>query len=105
MRITPGAGCIVAPGSSAQVTFTAAYGGTGAGGALYALESGGANDLALTIKDNAGKPVDNATASKDYPLDATNPTTMIFSAAYKSIGTAVTAGAANTDVQFSVDIP
>ena len=30
---------------------------------------------------------------------------MIFSAAYKSIGTGVTAGTANTDVQFLVDIP
>ncbi|MFJ4433960.1 fimbrial protein [Pseudomonas sp. NPDC089395] len=105
MRITPGAGCVVAPGSNAKVTFTAAYGGAGAGGALYALEPGGANDLALTIKDNAGTPVANGTASKDYPLHVTNPTTMIFSAAYKSIGTSVGPGRANTDVQFLVDIP
>lgn len=105
MRVTPGAGCVVAPGSNATVTFTAAYGGAGTGGTLYALEPGGANNLALIIKDNAGTPVNNGLASKDYPLDDTNPTTMIFSAAYKSIGTAVTAGTANTDVQFLVDIP
>lgn len=105
MRVTPGGGCVVPPNSSAKVTFTAAYGGAGTGGELYALEPGGANDLALTIKDNAGTPVVNGTASKDYPLDDTKPTTMIFSTAYKSIGTAVTAGTANTDVQFLVDIP
>lgn len=103
MRVTPGSGCVI--GGNAKVTFTAAYGGAGTGGALYALEPGGANDLALTIKDNAGKPVVNGTPSKEYPLDKTNPTTMIFSAAYKSTGTAVTAGTANTDVQFLVDIP
>ncbi|MFF7065462.1 fimbrial protein [Pseudomonas sp. NPDC008258] len=105
MRVTPGGGCVVTPGSSAKVTFTAAYGGAGTGGALYALEPGGANDLALIIKDNAGTQIDNATPSKDYPLDNVNPTTMIFSAAYKSIGAAVTPGTANTDVQFLVDIP
>jgi len=104
MRVTPGGGCVVTPGSNAKVTFTAAYGGAGTGGTLYALEPGGANDLAMTIKDNTGTPVDNGSASKDYPLHATNPTTMIFSAAYKSIGPAVTAGTANTDVQFLVDI-
>ncbi|KAF1311375.1 fimbrial protein [Pseudomonas putida] len=105
MRVTPGGGCVVTAGTSAKVTFTAAYGGAGTGGALYALEPGGANNLALTIKDNTGAPVVNGTPSKDYPLDDTNPTTMIFSAAYKSIGTGVTAGTANTDVQFLVDIP
>ncbi|QCI11376.1 type 1 fimbrial protein [Pseudomonas putida] len=105
MRVTPGAGCVVAPGSNANVTFTGAYGGAGAGNALYALEPGGAADLALIIKDNAGTPITNGTASKDYPLDATNPTTMIFSAAYVSTGAGVTAGRANTDVQFFVDIP
>ncbi|CAH0650868.1 type 1 fimbrial protein [Pseudomonas juntendi] len=105
MRVTPGNGCVVTPSTSAQVTFTAAYGGAGTGGALYALEPGGAADLALIIKDNAGTPINNGSPSKDYPLDDTNPTTMIFSAAYKSIGTGVTAGTANTDVQFLVDIP
>ncbi|EKT4485041.1 type 1 fimbrial protein [Pseudomonas putida] len=103
MRVTPGGGCVV--GGTATVTFTGAYGGAGTGGALYALEPGAVNDLALTIKDNDGTPVVNGTRSKAYTLDSVNPTTMIFSAAYKSVGTAVTAGSANTDVQFLVDIP
>ncbi|MFJ7009305.1 fimbrial protein [Pseudomonas putida] len=105
MRVTPGGGCVVGAASTATVTFTGAYGGAGTGGALYALEPGAATDLALTIKDNDGTPVVNGTRSKAYTLDPVNPTTMIFSAAYKSVGTAVTAGSANTDVQFLVDIP
>lgn len=106
MRLTPGGACVISgPSPVANVTFSGAYGGAGTGGALYALEPGGAQDLALILKDNTGAPIANGSASKDYPLDPALPTTMIFSAAYKSIGTAVTAGAANTDVQFTVDIP
>lgn len=105
MRITPGGGCTITSGSKAKVTFTGAYGGAGTAGALYALEPDSAENLALTIKDNAGTPVVNGQPSKEYPLDDAKPTTMIFSAAYKSVGTAVTAGSANTDVQFLVDIP
>lgn len=107
MRITPGNGCTIpAPPATpvANVTFTAAYGGTGTDGALYALEPGGAQNLAMTIKDNTGTAVVNGAKSKNYPLSDTNPTTMIFSAAYKSTAVGVTAGTANTDVQFLVDI-
>ncbi|WEZ90028.1 fimbrial protein [Pseudomonas sp. NyZ480] len=105
MRVTPGNGCTVTQGSSATVTFTGAYGAAGTGSALYALEPGGAKNLALIIKDDEGTQVNNGTPSKGYPLDDTDPTTMIFSAAYKSVGAGVSAGAANTDVQFLVDIP
>ena len=104
MRITPGGGCVVNAGT-ASVTFTGGYGGAGTGGALYALAPDGAKNLALTIKDDTGTPVANGMPSKDYIVDPTDETTMIFSAAYKSVGTAVTAGSANTDVQFLVDIP
>ncbi|WP_043203470.1 fimbrial protein [Pseudomonas putida] len=105
MRITPGGGCTVSPGDVANLTFTGAFGGAGTGGTLYALESGGATNLALTLKDNTGDPIANGSTSKDYPLDETQPTIMLFSAAYKSTAAAVTAGAANTSVQFVVDIP
>lgn len=104
MRITPGSGCVVGAGT-ANVTFTGGYGGAGTGGALYALAPDGAKNLALTIKDDTGTPVANGTSSKDYTVDAVKETTMIFSAAYKSIGNTVTGGAANTDVQFLVEIP
>lgn len=103
LRLTPGGGCTVPANSVANVTFTSNY--ATPGDTLYSLEPGGAQDLAMVIKDNTGTPIANGSASKDYPLDPTNPTTMIFTAAYKSIGPAVTAGFANTDVAFIVDIP
>ncbi|WP_241493124.1 fimbrial protein [Pseudomonas parafulva] len=105
LRLTPGGGCILLPGANARVTFTGNYGGAGASGTLYALEPGGATGLALIIKDNTGTPVDNGIASKQYPLYDTKPTDMLFSAAYKAIDRQVTAGFANSDVQFRVDIP
>ena len=52
-----------------------------------------------------GTPVDNGIASKRYPLHDSKPTDMLFSAAYKAIDTQVTAGSANSDVQFTVAIP
>ncbi|KLJ14289.1 MULTISPECIES: fimbrial protein [Pseudomonas] len=105
LRLTPGGGCILLPGANASVTFTGSYGGAGASGTLYALEPGGATGLALIIKDNVGTPVDNGIASKRYPLHDSKPTDMLFSAAYKAIDTQVTAGSANSDVQFTVAIP
>ncbi|RZI91590.1 MAG: type 1 fimbrial protein [Pseudomonas sp.] len=105
MRITPGGGCTIGAGDAANLTFTGAFGGAGTGGALYALEPGGASNLALTLKDNTGTAIVNGSASKAYPLNATAPTTMLFSAAYKSTAATVSAGAANTSVQFVVDIP
>ncbi|QCI11374.1 type 1 fimbrial protein [Pseudomonas putida] len=106
LRLTPGsAGCILLPGANASVTFTGSYGGAGASGTLYALEPGGASGLALVIKDNLGAPIDNGVASRPYPLHDSLPTDMIFTAAYKAIDASVTAGLANSDVQFRVDIP
>ncbi|MFJ4457453.1 fimbrial protein [Pseudomonas sp. NPDC089392] len=105
MRITPGGGCVVNNGDVANVSFTGAFGGAGTGGTLYALEAGGAQNLALILKDDTGTQIANGGTSKDYPLDDTKPTIMHFSAAYKSTAAGVTAGAANTSVQFVVDIP
>ncbi|MDZ5602162.1 type 1 fimbrial protein [Pseudomonas sp. RP23018S] len=104
LRITPGNGCILLPGANASVTFTGNYGGAGANGTLYALEPTGASGLALIIKDNLGTPIDNGLASKQYPLHDSKPTDMLFSVAYKAIDTQVSAGFANGDVQFRVDI-
>ncbi|MFK3910294.1 fimbrial protein [Pseudomonas monteilii] len=105
MRLTPG-GCSVQANQSALVTFTGAYGGAGAGGTLYALEPvlGSATNLALVIRDSKGKPIFNGQQSNAFPIDATDPTTIIFSAAYQSTGAPVSAGSANTDVAFVVDI-
>lgn len=105
MRLTPGAGCLLVPGANASVTFTGSYGGAGARGTLYALEPGGSTGLALSIKDDSGVPVAHGVPSKLYPLDDSRPTRMLFSAAYKAIALPVTAGQANTDIRFLVDIP
>lgn len=104
MRVTPGSGCVVNNGTG-SVTFTGAYGGVGSNSSLYALQPGGATGLALIIKDDTGAAVANGAASKNYALDDTKPTDMLFSAAYQSIAASVTAGQANTDVQFLVTIP
>ncbi|WEK29699.1 MAG: fimbrial protein [Candidatus Pseudomonas phytovorans] len=105
MRITPGNGCTVNPGDAASVSFSGAFGGAGNGGTLFALEAGGAQNLALVLKDDTGTPIAHGATSKAYPLDAANPTTMLFSVAYKSTDRVVTAGAANTSMQFVVDVP
>jgi len=103
MRIDPASCPSISPTKKATVTFTGAHGAAGTG--LYALEAGGAQNLALILKDHTGTQIANGSASKEYPLDDTKPTTMIFRAAYKSTAAGVTAGAANTSVQFVVDIP
>jgi len=105
LRLTPGAGCILVPGVTATVTFTGKYGSAGAAGTLYALEPGGATGLALIIKDNLGTPISPTVPSRQYPLHESKPTDMLFSAAYKATSANVTAGFANADIGFSVDIP
>lgn len=107
LMVNPGTGCIIDPNVPVRVTFSALHGGAGAGGALYGLESGtgSAKNVALTIKDDTATAIPNGVPSKEYSLDATDPTIMLFSAAYKSTAAGVTAGAANTDIGFSVDIP
>ncbi|AMA45210.1 fimbrial protein [Pseudomonas alabamensis] len=104
MRLTPGGNCSISAGQSAIVTFTGAYGGAGAGNTLYALQPGSATNLALVIKDSNNKPISNGGQSRAFPLDDTKPTTIIFSAAYQSIGAPVSAGSADTDVSFIVDV-
>ncbi|WP_176518156.1 fimbrial protein [Pseudomonas faucium] len=105
LRLTPGANCILVPGAYTTVTFTGKYGGAGNAGTLYALEPGGAQGLALIIKDDLGTPISPTVPSRQYPLDDSKPSTMLFSAAYKATAGDVTAGFANTDIGFSVDIP
>jgi len=105
LRLTPGAGCILVPGASATVTFTGKYGSAGAAGTLYALAPGGSTGLALIIRDDLDAPISPTVPSRSYPLHDTKPTDMLFSAAYKATSASVTAGYANTDIGFNVDIP
>lgn len=103
MRVTPGTGCDTTT-NDGYVTFTGAYGSTGTSGELHALQVNGATNLGLAIKDNTGTLIANGAQSKAYTLHATNPTDMLFYAAYRATAIPVTAGDANTDVSFVFDL-
>lgn len=101
MRVTPGTGCDTST-NDGYVTFTGAYGSAGAAGELHALLAGSdaTTNLGLAIKDNTGTLIANGKESKAYDLDPTNPTDMLFYAAYRATAVPVTAGDANTDINF-----
>ncbi|MFK0267442.1 fimbrial protein [Pseudomonas asiatica] len=103
MRVTPGTGCDTST-NQGYVTFNGAFGSAGTGGELHALEAGGATNLGLAIKDKTNTLIANGSESKPYDLDATNPTDMLFYAAYRATAIPVTAGAANTVVSFVFDL-
>lgn len=104
MRITPGTNCTIAPGSTASMTFTSLQGGAGSGGTLYGLKPGGAEGVAISIKDRSGNVVPNGVASADFPLSDTDPTNINFLAAYQATTGSVTPGPAEADITFSVAI-
>ena len=103
MRVTPDTGCDTSA-NKGYVTFKGRFGSTGTGGVLHALKAGGATNLGLAIKDNSNTLIPNGSESKAYDLDATNPTDMLFYAAYRATAIPVTAGAANTVVSFDFDL-
>lgn len=103
MRITPTATCDTT-GKTASVVFSGAYGAAGTGGTLYALQPGSVSSLALAIKDDTNALVNNGSKSKDYTLDDSDPTDMLFSAMYKAVAIPVTAGPATTDINFVVTL-
>ncbi len=99
MRVTPGTNCDTT-GKKGVVTFTGAYGAAGAAGDLHALDSASTAGLALAIKDNTKTLIAYGSDSKEYDLDDTDPTDMLFSAHYRSIAANVAPGPANTDVAY-----
>ncbi|MNP82283.1 hypothetical protein D3C76_1808750 [compost metagenome] len=58
----------------------------------------------MAIKDNLGALIPNGGTSKSYPISITDPSTMAFHAVYKSHAATVTAGPAEADVNFTVNI-
>jgi type 1 fimbria pilin len=109
MRITPGAGCTITPGD-ATVNFTSMAGATGPSDELYALSpsSNTATGVAVVIKDARDSSViAHGTDSNAFAVVATGPTTMAFSAAYKSTVAAsfITTGPADAYVNFTVKLP
>lgn len=103
MRVTPGTGCDTST-NQGYVTFNGAFGSAGTAGELHALEASGATNLGLAIKDKTNTLIANGSESKPYDLDDTNPTDMLFYAAYRATAIPVTAGAANTVVSFVFDL-
>ncbi|MCE1118543.1 fimbrial protein [Pseudomonas sp. NMI795_08] len=67
---------------------------------LHALDSASTAGLALAIKDNTKTLIAYGSDSKEYDLDDTDPTDMLFSAHYRSIAANVAPGPANTDVAY-----
>ncbi|MHC8305643.1 fimbrial protein [Pseudomonas sp. PB3P13] len=102
MRLTPDSTCVIDK-FNAKVTFTSVQGG---GGDHYGIKNvaGAATGVAVGIKDNTNTLVKNGTASAVYPLSATDPTLMYFTAVYVATADAVTPGPADADVNFRVDI-
>ncbi|KAB0488510.1 major type 1 subunit fimbrin (pilin) [Pseudomonas reinekei] len=105
LRIKDGAVCGFAPGDTASVRFDSTHGSAGTGGRYYAIQTGGATGVALAIKDNDGKHVDSGTQSKDYPLNATGETRMIFNAKYRSTAATVVPGPVIANINFLVTLP
>lgn len=104
MRITPSSNCVMDPDKlNATVTLTSVQGG---GGDYYGVKpvSGAATGVAVAIKDFTGALVPSGSTSAIYPLSATEPTLMYFVASYISTQATVSAGPADADVNFSVDI-
>ncbi len=104
MRITPSSSCSLTPGKlDATVTFTSVQGG---GGDHYGIKpvAGAATGVAVAIKDNTNTLVKHGTQSAIYPLNELEPTLMYFTALYIATAANVTAGPADADVNFRVDI-
>jgi major type 1 subunit fimbrin (pilin) len=105
LRVSPGAGCDLT-GKDAIVTFTGRQGGAGAGNAFYGTKvgTGNATGIALSIKDHTNKAIAHTVPTDPYALSNTAPTTMAFSAVYRSTAAAVTAGTVLSDIDLLVDI-
>lgn len=105
LKITPGSGCIIAPGTEVQVTFDSQGGAIGPGNDLYRLMPGSADNLAVAIFDDSDTKLAPGTASMDYQVDEQVETMMPFSARYEAIGIPVTSGPAMANVGFTVSLP
>ncbi|MCO8167964.1 type 1 fimbrial protein [Pseudomonas sp. 21LCFQ02] len=103
LRLTPGGGCTVAPGAVANVTFTGTKDTTGNYFRFMPVDSP-AGGVVAALRDDLGDPVLNGQPSRDFDLDDTLPTDMVFHVAHRSESATVTAGGTKADVRFSVAI-
>lgn len=103
LRLTPGSGCTVTSGEVASVTFSGVKDPSGNYYQFKPINSP-ATGVVAVIKDDQGTTINNGSASKDYALDDTNPTDMLFYVNYRSTAATVNAGGTEADVRFSVAI-
>lgn len=108
MSIKPGNGCTLTAGP-AQVKFVSQNGPAGTQGDLYALRTSAnsAGGIAVIIKDKrTGATVPHGVDSADFQVETTG-VVMDFTAAFKSTEAmaAITPGAADADVNFTVALP
>lgn len=104
MRLTPSTTCALDPTKlNATFTFNSVYGG---GGDHYGLKPTGnpATGVAVAIKDLSGAFIKNGDKSAVYKLDEKEPTLMDFTAMYIATAPSVTAGPADADVEFTLEI-
>jgi len=103
LRVTPTTTCVIAPGTKTKVTFTPLHGVIGTN--LYAIRGGGATGLGITIKDRTRTKLNPNAASPDYDLYQSQPTDLMFYAAYESVAARVGEGLAEAEVSFLVSLP
>ncbi|MBP0940380.1 fimbrial protein [Pseudomonas alliivorans] len=103
LRLIPGGGCTVNAGDTAAVTFTGVKDTTGDYFAFKPV-NGPASGVVASIRDDKGALVANGKASRDFDLDVTAPTDMMFYVAHRSTSATVTAGSTEADVRFTIAI-
>jgi len=105
LRIDP-TKCTVSAAKSAYITFNSRYGATGMGNADYGLKpgTGNATGLGLRIRDYNNSVVGHGQETAGYSLSETDITTIGFNASYIATASTVDPGAAETDIEFVVDI-
>lgn len=105
LRVKGGSGCALDPSNPnvAKVTFSGRPDPTGFYFATTATADG-AQNVAIALRDSTNTLLSSGVSSPAYPIDATQPTDLRFNATYRSLQTAVKAGVASADIQFSVAV-
>jgi type 1 fimbria pilin len=103
LSITAGTSCDPT-GKKGVVSFSGKDGPAGAGDTLHALHAGSAAGVALAIKDNTGTVIPWGAESKEYDLNDTGESTMLFYANLRSTAATVSAGPVNATVPFVFEL-
>jgi len=107
LRVKGGTGCVLDPVNPnvAKVTFTGRPAGTADEFYQVTPTTDGAKGVAIALRDRlSGALLSPGVESDEYPLFADRPTDLEFTATYRSILPAVTAGPASARIGFSVAV-